>query len=166
MLSGLENILNVHLKEEPNMKTRMAVSALIIVMSLCSLAFASDGRRGRGSADRVSQDELLAQLPAEKETLYHQTMREVRKQGFEMRAQVKQLREEIKNIVAADQFDEELFRAKTKSLEELQMKRRASMDEAIATLARQFTADERQILVQLLPGKSGHGRRLPERGVR
>jgi uncharacterized membrane protein len=148
------------------MKTRMAVSALIIVMSLCSLAFASDGCRGRGSADRGSQDELLAQLPAEKETLYHQTMREVRNQGFETRAQVKQLREEIKNVVAADQFDEEVFRAKTKSLEELQMKRRAAMDEAIATLAKQFTADERQILVQLLPGKSGHGRRPAQRGVR
>ena len=78
-----------------------------------------------------------------------------------MRSQTKQLRREIKEILTADQFDEDLFREKTSSLEALHQEKHAAMQEAIVTLAKQFTAEEREILVQLLPGKRGHGRRAP-----
>lgn len=146
------------------MKTRMAVLGLIIVMSVCSLAYAFNGGRGRGPGNKASLYGLLVQLPAEKEVLFHQTMREAREKGSEIRTQIKALREEIKEILTAeDQFDEDLFRAKTRSLEALQMKRHATMEEAVVMLAKQFTADERKILVQLLPGKLGHGRHSPGR---
>jgi len=145
------------------MKTRMTVLGLIIVMSVCSLAYAFDGGRGRGPGNKASLYGLLVQLPAEKEMLFHQTMRESRENGSEIRTQIKALREDIKGILTADQFDEDLFRAKTRSLEALQMKRHATMEEAIVMLAKQFTADERKILVQLLPGKLGHGRHSPGR---
>lgn len=145
------------------MKTRMTVLGLIIVMSVCSLAYAFDGGRGRGPGDKASLYGMLVQLPSEKEMLFHQTMREARAKGFEIRTQIKALREDIKEILTADQFDEDLFRAETRSLEALQMKRHATMEEAIVMLAKQFTADERKILVQLLPGKLGHGRHAPGR---
>jgi hypothetical protein len=35
------------------------------------------------------------------------------------------------------------------------------MEEAIVVLAKQFTADERKILVELLPGKMSRGRHAP-----
>jgi uncharacterized membrane protein len=140
------------------MKTKMAVLALIIVMSVCSLAYAFDGGRGRGPAKKGFQYELLAQLPAEKEMLFHQTMRDVRENGSELRSQIKALREDIREIMTADQFDEKLFREKTSQLEALQMKKHATMEEATVILAKQFTADERKILVRLLPGKTGYGR--------
>lgn len=139
------------------MKTKMAVFGLIIVMSVCSLAYAFNGDRRRGPGKKAFRYELLGQLPAEKEMLYHKTMREVRENGSDLRSQIKALREDIREIMTADQFDEKHFREKTSQLEALQMKKHATMQEAIVILAKQFTADERKVLVQLLPGKTGHG---------
>ncbi|MGD8512548.1 MAG: periplasmic heavy metal sensor [Deltaproteobacteria bacterium] len=140
------------------MKKRMAVSALIIVMSMCTLAHAADETRRRGGRDRASRQELLSQLPTDKEMLFHQTMREAREKGAAIREQIRTLREEIKNILVADQFDEALFRGKKKSLEALVSQMHANREEAIVTLARQFTADERKILAELVPFKPGRHR--------
>jgi uncharacterized membrane protein len=137
------------------MKRRMAVSALIIVMSMCTVAYAFDGTKRRGAGDRSSRQELLSQLPADKEMLFHQTMREAREKGAAIREQIRTLREEIKNILVADQFDEALFRGKKKSLEALLSQMHANREEAVVTLAKQFTADERKILAELLPPKAG-----------
>ena len=136
----------------------MAVSALIIVMSICTVAYASDRTKRRGSCDRSSRQELLSQLPADKEMLFHQTMREARAKGAAIRKQIRTLREEIKNILVADQFDEALFRGKKKSLEALLSQTHANREEAIVTLAKQFTADERKILAELIPFKPGRHR--------
>lgn len=140
------------------MKRRMAVSALIIVMSMCTVAYASDGTKRRGACDRSSRQEPLSQLPADKEMLFHQTMREARGKASEIRTQIKTLREEIKNILTADQFEEALFREKTNRLEALRSQMRATREEAIVILAKQFTADERKILAELLPSKPGRHR--------
>jgi uncharacterized membrane protein len=137
------------------MKRRMAVSVLIIVMSMCTVAYASDGKRRRGAGERSSRQELLSQLPADKEMLFHQTMREARGKASEIRTQIKELGEEIKNILTADQFEEALFREKTNRLEALRSQMRATREEAIVILAKQFTADERKILAEFLPSKPG-----------
>ena len=141
------------------MKTRMAISGLVILLCVCTMAYAFDGVRGPRSADKVSKQELLSQLPVEKEMLFHQTMREARGKSSAMRSQTKQLRREIKEILTAEQFDEDLFREKTSSLEALHQEKHKAMQDAIVTLAKQFSAEEREVLVQLLPGKRGHGRR-------
>jgi uncharacterized membrane protein len=143
------------------MKTKVAALVLITVMSVCSLVYAFDGGRGQRACNKAQRFELLAQLPEEKEALFHQTMREAREKGYELREQMKVLREEIKDIITADRFDEDLFREKADRLEQLQMERHATMEEAIVILARQFTADERTILVQLLPGKKNKSRYAP-----
>lgn len=142
------------------MKRRMAVSALVIVISMLTVAHASDATRRWGTGDRSSRQELLSQLPADKEMLFHHTMREAREKGAAIRDQIRTLREEIKNILVADQFDEALFRGKKKSLEALLSQMRATREEAVVTLAKQFTADERKILAELLPSKPG--RRHPQ----
>ena len=140
------------------MKRRMAVSVLIVVMSMCTVAYAWDGTKRRGDRDRTSRQELVSQLPADKEMLFHQTMREAREKGAAIREQIRTLREEIKNILVADQFDEALFRGKKKSLEALLSQMHANREEAIVTLAKQFTADERKILAELIPFKPGRHR--------
>lgn len=145
------------------MKRTMAVSALIIVISMWSVAYASEGTGRGGFRGRCSPQDLLAQLPADKEMLFHQTMREAREKASEIRAQIKALREEIKGILTADRFEEDLFREKTNSLEMLRGKMRATMEEAVVKLAKQFTADERKILAELLPPKPGRHRHLRER---
>jgi uncharacterized membrane protein len=145
------------------MKRVKAVSALIILICMWSVAYASDGAGRRRSGDGCSPQKLLAQLPADKEMLFHQTMREAREKASEIRTQIRELREEIKDILTADQFVEDLFREKTNSLETLHTKIRATMEEAVVMLAKQFTADERKILAELLPPKPGHHRHSPER---
>ena len=137
------------------MKKRMAVSTLIIVMSMCTVAYASDGKNRWRADDRSSRQELLSQLPADKEMLFHQTMREARQKASAIRTQMKTLRAEIKDILTADQFNEGLFREKTNTLETLRSKMRATMEEAVVTIAKQFSADERKILAELLPPKPG-----------
>ena len=109
------------------MRRRMAVLALIIVISVWSVAYASDGTGRRGCGDGSSRQELLAQLPADKEMLFEQTMREAREKASEIRTQIKELREEIKQILTADQFEDDLFREKTNSLEALRTKMHATM---------------------------------------
>ena len=137
------------------MKKRIAVSALIIAISMCTVAYASDGTKRWGADDRSPRQELLSQLPADKEMLFHQTMREARQKASAIRTQIKTLRGEIKDILTADQFEEGVFREKTNTLETLRSKMRATMEEAVVTLAKQFSADERKILAELLPPKPG-----------
>jgi len=146
------------------MKKRMAFSALMIVIFMWTAAHASDWKKRGGPGDRSSRQELLSQLPADKEMLFHQTMREARQKAFEIRTQIKTLRAEIKEILTGDQFKEDLFREKTNSLETLRSKMRVTMEEAVVTLAKQFSADERKILAELLPLKPG--RHLHIRGHR
>jgi uncharacterized membrane protein len=146
------------------MKTRIIVAGLIIVLLFGSIVYAFDCDHRRGWRKRFSRQALFSQLPAEKEMLFHQTMRDAREKGSELRTEIKALREDIAGILATDPFDENLFREKTSHLESLRMKRHDAMEEAIVTLAKQFTSDERKVLVQLLPGKRGYGGPMPRRG--
>jgi len=146
------------------MKTRMVVSALVIVMSVCSLAHAFDCGRGVGPGNKVSRNELLSQLPAEKEMLFHQTMRGVRGKVSKIRIQIKELRAALKEIITADRFEEELFREKIKALQTLHSKMHATMMESVVSVAKQFTADERKILVELISPKTFHGPHSPGYG--
>lgn len=138
------------------MKKRMVVSALIMVMSLWSVAYAYNGTGPLGCGKRPLQQELLGKLPAEKEMLFHQTMREARGKASGIREQMKTTRQEIEEIITADRFEEDLFRKKMRDMQALQKKMHATMEDAVVMLATQFTADERKVLIKLLPGKMGH----------
>ena len=138
------------------MKKRLAVLVLIVAMSVCSIVYAYDGK-GRG--DRPPRQKILNQLPADKEMLFHQTMREVRGKTANIREQIKELKAEINDILTAPEFNEALFLEKTKRVQELHKMIRAATDEAIVKLAKQFTQEERKILAKLIPEKNRyHGR--------
>jgi uncharacterized membrane protein len=128
------------------MKKMLAVLALMAVISLCSIAQAFDGR---------PPNEILGQLSADKELLFHQTMRGVWEATTNIRDQIKGLEAEIKGVLTASEFNEALFLEKTRSLQELQKTVREAMDEAIAKLAGQFTAEERAILAELISRRPG-----------
>jgi len=128
------------------MKKILVVLVLIAVMSLCPLVQAFDG---------PPPHEILGQLPADKEMLFHQTTRGVWEATTNIRDQIKGLEAEIKDILTASEFNEALFLEKTRSLQELHKMVREAMDEAIAKLASQFTAEERSILAELISRKPG-----------
>jgi uncharacterized membrane protein len=83
-------------------------------------------------------------------------MREVRGRTAEIRSQLRELRDEIKEILTATEFNEDLFLEKTKTVRELQRMKYEAMEDAIVKLAQQFTQEERLILAQMLPLKGGH----------
>ena len=131
------------------MKKMSAVMVFTAAIFLSSVVQAFDGR---------PPQEILSQLPAEKEALFHQTMRGVWEATANTREQIKGLEAEIKSVLTASEFDEALFLEKAKSLQVLRDVEREAMDEAMAKLASQFTTQERAILAELIirrPGPPG-----------
>jgi uncharacterized membrane protein len=142
------------------MKKCLVVLVLIVAMSVCSIGYAYDGK---GSGNRPLRNELLNQLPTDKETLLHQTMREVREKTANIREQIRDLKAEINDILIAPEFNEVLFLEKTKSLQELHQTIRDAKEKAIAKLAGQFNQEERKILAKLIHQKHRYHGRQPGR---
>jgi uncharacterized membrane protein len=132
--------------KEKVMKRMLSVLVVMVVVFVCSAGQAFDGRPRRGS---------LGQLPADKEMLFHQTMRGVWEGTKNIHEQIKGLEEEIKGILTASEFNSKLFLEKSRSLQELHKGVKEARDEAIAGLASQFTAEERSILAELSSRKPG-----------
>ena len=128
------------------MKKMLTVLALMLVIFLCSTVQALDGGRPH---------EILGQLPANKEMLFHQTMRQVWDGTKNINEEIKGLEREIKSVLTASDFNEALFLEKMSRLQELHRKVREAMDAAIAKLASQFNAAERNVLAELISRKPG-----------
>lgn len=137
------------------MKKIFAVMVLMVVMFLCSMVQALDGRPAHGS---------LGQLSSDKETLFHQTMRGVRETTTSIHEQIRGVEAEIRGVLIAPEFNEALFLERTRRLQELHKMESEAMDKAVAKLASQFTAEERKILADMIsrkPGPPGPPRGLP-----
>jgi uncharacterized membrane protein len=102
----------------------------------------------------------LQQLPAEKETLFHRTMRDARDKKAAIREDLVMARKEAREVLVAPEFDEALYKEKTALVSALIEREHQVMGEAIATLAKHFTADERKVLADVL-GKTKSHRRWP-----
>jgi uncharacterized membrane protein len=128
------------------MKKMFAVMVLMGVMFLCSMVQAFDGRPAHGS---------LGQLPPDKETLFHQTMRGVREATTSIHEQIRGVEAEIRGVLIAPEFNEALFLERTRRLQDLHKMENEAMDKAVAKLASQFTGEERKILVEMISRKPG-----------
>lgn len=144
-----------------NKEISIVILAIGIMVLTCVLVFASDERFPPGPGVRIPLPELLTQLPAEKEMLFHQTMREVRERTAGIREKLRKTETEIKGILTAKEFNETLFREKTKTMQELHNQMREAMEEAIVKLAQRFTAEERKILAELTPPHGNHHPHFP-----
>jgi uncharacterized membrane protein len=134
-------------------KSLSVLVTVIVVISLCSMASAFEGK-GRG--DRAPKHELLSQLPADKALLFRQTMKETREKTAENREQIKNLKKEIRDVLTAPIFDEEMFLEKMNNLRMVRQKERQTMVEGFAQVAQQFTQEERKILAEIIPLKLRH----------
>ena len=135
------------------MQKIVVVLVSIIALSFCSFGYAYDGK---GTGAGKHRHELLSQLPADKEMLFHQTMREVREKTTGIRQQIKALKTEMKNILTAPEFDDSMFLEKMKNVQELHITMKEALTEALVKLAKQFTQEEREILAELMPRKHRH----------
>jgi uncharacterized membrane protein len=133
------------MSEKP-MKKMFTLLSILVVISLCSTVLAFDGRPPGGN---------LGHLPASKEMLFHQTMREVFDTTKDIREQIKGLEAKIKTSRTATDFDAALCLQKTSSLRKLHQTVREDMDVAMGTLASQFTAKEKVTLAEMTSRKPG-----------
>lgn len=139
------------------MKKVLAVSAVVLGLSLGSGAYAESGDEYQYKGSRVHQ-KLLGQLPAEKETLFHRAMRDAREKKAVIRGDLVKAREEARNALLAPQFDEALYKEKSVRVSELIQREHQVMGDAIASLAKQFTPDERKVLAEVLAKSKSHRR--------
>jgi uncharacterized membrane protein len=123
------------------MKMALTLWSVAVVVLGCSVGQAFEGRPPRAG---------LENLPAEKEMLFHQTMRGVRDSTKAVHEQIKALETEIKDALRASEFDAASFLEKTKALRELHQITREAMDQAMAVVASRFTAEERAVLADLM----------------
>lgn len=142
------------------MKKVLAVVALVLAVSVWSAAYADTTESGdqcEYNASGVHQ-KLLGQLPAEKETLFHRTMRDGRDKKAAIREDLVKARKEARDVLVAPEFNEALYKERAARVSELIEREHQVMGEAIATLAKQFTADERKVLADVLAKSKLHRR--------
>ena len=135
------------------MKKVLAASVILLVFSLSSTVQAFD---------RHPRQEVLSQLPADKQTLFHQTMGQAWEGTKDIRDQSKDLKVEINGILTAPEFNEAIFLEKSQTLHDLHKTMAAAMDKAFAEVAKQCSPEERAILAQVSPGRRGHHGRSSE----
>jgi uncharacterized membrane protein len=143
-------------EEGESMKRVLAVAALMVGLSVWSTAYADTA--DEGDRCEYQRHKLLEQLPADKEMLFHRTMREAREQRTGIRDEIVKAREAAREVLLAPEFNEALFKEKTAKIHNLLEREHQVMENAIAKLAKQYTPEERKLLAQVLDKSRSHRR--------
>ncbi len=102
--------------------------------------------------------ESFKSLPEDKQTLIIETMESVQAKNSGVRKQIQITKIALMELITAPEFDEKAFQANVDKMNELHDQMFLSVTSAIKEIAPQFTQEERQVLVDLLPkGKAKHG---------
>lgn len=144
------------------MSKMLGVLALALGLAMVSSAYADTKESGEQCEYKASgaRQKLLDQLPAEKEMLFHRTMREAREKKAGIREEIGKAREEAKAVLLAPEFNEAAFKEKTAKVHVLMEREHQIMEDAITKLAKQYTPDERKVLAEVLDkAKDGPHRR-------
>ena len=97
-------------------------------------------------------------LPEDKQTLIIETMESVHAKNSVVREEIQAAKQALMEVLTAPEFDEKTFQANVDKMNELHDQMFLSLTSAIKDVAAQFTQEERQVLVDLLPkGKAKHG---------
>ncbi len=108
--------------------------------------------------------ESFSKLPNEKQTLVIETMESVHDQNKELRRQAKDIKQAMKDVLTAPEFDANAFQTYADQLQALKIQMITAKTGAIKDLASQMNQEEREVLVEILPkGKRGHGRHHGDR---
>ena len=88
-------------------------------------------------------------LPEEKQKLLHETMEKVHKENASLRDQKHKLHQELDALMKAPEFDKDAFLAKTAQMDALHDKMKSNAEKQFASVAGEFTPEERKILVEM-----------------
>jgi len=109
--------------------------------------------------------ESFKSLPEDKQTLIIETMESVHAKNSGVREEILAAKQALMEVLTAPEFDEKAFQANVDKMNELHDQMFLSITSAIKDVAAQFTQEERQVLVDLLPkGNAKHGKHDGKRG--
>ncbi len=108
--------------------------------------------------------ESFSKLPNDKQTLVIETMESVHDQNKELRQQAQDIKQAIKDVLTAPEFDANAYQAYADQLQDLKIQMMVAKTGAIKDLASQMNQQEREVLLEIMPkGKKGHGKHHGDR---
>lgn len=137
------------------MKKLVATTALILSLATSSVVMAGH-HEGRYEAYKAKMETALKSLPAEKSALVRNTFEDIRttrKNNWEAK---KANHEALRAMLSAQTFDKQAYLAKANDITRQSSADKLAMHEKIANLAAQLSPSEREVLVDIMPHKSGH----------
>jgi uncharacterized membrane protein len=111
----------------------------------------------QGNEGWWNESAAVATLPADKQVLFHSTMDKARQSNAETRKEIQKVREETIQILITEPFDEAAYQAKVKQMQGLRHQQSDTMADAIKSLAKQLTKQERSIFTEMLRHPPHHG---------
>lgn len=142
-----------------NKKRLLIIASVTLNILLAGIVVGHMVRHFRGE----DFEEIANTLPKDKQVLLRKTLGDIRSEN---RDAVRQLREEIVDILTAPDFDAQAYRQKTNELRQLKQQIYGRRSEAMQKLAAQLTQKERQALIKFLSlgHRKGHRRGRPGTG--
>jgi len=126
------------------MKNLLSTTAIILALSFSNVAFANTD--GKDKKDNSYVEQAIAKLPADDAAQFRDTMKEAHEKNMAIADQIHSLHDDMEDIMAAEPFDQDAFRAKSKQLRDVYETMRANTDEAFTTAVSQLSQDERKKL--------------------
>ncbi len=113
---------------------------------------------------QFQNSESFSKLPDDKQTLVIETMESVHDQNKELRQQAQDIKQAIKDVLTAPEFDANAYQAYADQLQEIKVQMMVAKTGAIKALASQMNQQEREVLLEIMPkGKKGHGKHHGDR---
>lgn len=107
-----------------------------------------------------SFSEFADKLPPEKRDMVMKRMDEVRKEKGEIKDQIEQVKKELRDIIAAPQFDEQLYDRKVNEMHELYRSKAKKIASVIKEMAKTFTPEEREMLTEFLENRKHRHKKM------
>lgn len=137
------------------MKTRKILLVTVAFAALTSSmpVFASEpqgkAETEHGWHHHHCQSALWHLLPEEKRTLLRSTMEKIHKENASLREQGRKLDKELDALLKVQEFDKSTFLAKQAQLDAIHDKMKAKAEQELASIAADFTQEERKILAEM-----------------
>src|SRR5579884_2627059 len=126
------------------MKKLITITALFCAFSLPSAALA------HGSMQSGYLEQALSTLPQEKAEDFRDAMQQAHEENKELYGQAHQLRQDMRRILTAPDFDADAFTAKSEELRQVHDQITENLDDAFAQAAEDLSPRERMKLADAL----------------
>jgi len=121
------------------MRKLIAATGALLLVVVSGAAYSHDDQHAKHCS-----------LPPEKKEILHQAMHAAHEKNEALIEKKHQLHEELHAILAAPKFDKGKFLAKHRELQEVENKMQNNMVASLASVAGQFTPEERMKLAKIL----------------